>query len=96
MGGPSTRQVAEAIVQSARAGESEAQFDVRYAGLSRLSDAELAAMGIHPRPQPKLSQTCPELVERACPELVAGTPKLTKLTTPRIGSVRGFSPRSAA
>ena len=96
MGRPSTRQVAEAIVQSARAGESEAKFDVRYAGLSRLSDAEFVAMGIHPRPQPKLSRPRPELVEGTCPELVEGTPKLTKLTTPRIGSVRACSPRSAA
>ena len=81
MGRPSTRQVAEAIVQSARTGESDAEFDVRYAGLSRLSDDELAAMGITPRPEVGTSKF----------------PKLTKLTTPRIRlafrSLGRFSPR---
>lgn len=53
MGRPSTRQVAEAIVQSARNGDSDAEFDERVAGLSRQSDEELAAMGVVPPPEPE-------------------------------------------
>ena len=49
MGRPSALQIAEAIIHSARSGESDAEFDARLAGLYRLSDAELAAMGIFPR-----------------------------------------------
>lgn len=73
MGRPSTRRV-DAIMFSARFGESEAEFDARVDGLSRLSDEELAAMGITARAKTK-------------------APKLTKLTTPRIRSLAGLSPR---
>ncbi len=73
MGRPSLQQVADAILCSARLGENDAEFDARLAGLSRLSDEDLAAMGILPRakePVPSLSKVT----------------KLMKLTTPRIHS----------
>jgi hypothetical protein len=57
MGRPSLMQIAEAIHESARRGESAAAFDARYAGLSRLSDEELAAMGIVPPPEPAKART---------------------------------------
>ena len=50
MGRPSLAQIAQAIILSAHVEESDADFDARIAGLSRLSDAELAAMGIYPPP----------------------------------------------
>ena len=46
---PTEQQLADAIIESARLGESEAQFDERIADLHRLSDDELAEMGIVPR-----------------------------------------------
>jgi len=83
MGRPSTRQVAEAIVDSARNGESIAEFDARLAGLSRLSDEELAAIGITPRAVPE-TQGVPKR---------AKVTKLTKLTTPRFDLPGRFFPR---
>ena len=52
MGKPSTEQIAEAIIHSAQVGESNADFDARIGELSRLSDEELAAMGIYPNGEP--------------------------------------------
>jgi hypothetical protein len=52
VGKPSTQQVADAIIHSAREGESDAEFDERIGALNRLSDADLAAMGIVPPPAP--------------------------------------------
>lgn len=43
---PDDEQIAEAIHQSRRLGESEAQLDARIDSLLRLSDADLAAMGV--------------------------------------------------
>ena len=51
MGKPSKQQIAEAVIHSAQSGESDAEFDARIAGLSRMSDAELAAVGV-PREPP--------------------------------------------
>lgn len=45
---PTEQQLADAIIESARLGESEAQFDDRVADLHRLSDEELAEMGVVP------------------------------------------------
>lgn len=61
MGRPSKNQITEAILHSVKTGESDREFDDRMAGLSRQSDAELAAMGIpydaDPRePAPEASQ----------------------------------------
>ncbi|HEU5286063.1 MAG TPA: hypothetical protein VFU20_06075 [Sphingomicrobium sp.] len=53
MGKPSKQQIADAIIHSAKAGESMADFDARIAGLSRISDEELSAIGVAP-------PTCPE------------------------------------
>ncbi len=50
MGKPSKQQIAEAIIHSAQTGESDAEFDARIAGLSRMSDAELAAVGVPHEP----------------------------------------------
>ena len=58
MGKPSKQQIAEAVIHSAQSGESDAEFDARIAGLSRMSDAELAGMGITP-------PVCSEPVEAA-------------------------------
>ena len=55
MGRPSLLQIAEAIIFSARSDESDAEFDARYAGLSRMSDEEIAAMGIHPPTGPAMT-----------------------------------------
>ena len=51
MGKPSKQQIADAVIHSVRIGESDAEFDARIAGLGRLSDEELAEMGIFP-PEP--------------------------------------------
>ncbi len=59
MGKPSKQQIAEAIIHSARTGESDAEFDARIAGLSRQSDAELAAMGIVAPAEPLTPETPP-------------------------------------
>jgi hypothetical protein len=48
---PTNEQLAYAIIQSANQGESDAEFDDRIAGLHRLTDEELAAMGIFPHGQ---------------------------------------------
>ena len=52
MGKPSKQQITEAIIHSARIGESNKAFDKRMAELSRMSDEELAAMGIVPPAEP--------------------------------------------
>jgi hypothetical protein len=48
---PTNEQLADAIIQSAKEGESEAEFDERVASLHRLTDEDLAAMGIYPHGQ---------------------------------------------
>ncbi|MEO6436638.1 MAG: hypothetical protein ABIP55_12880 [Tepidisphaeraceae bacterium] len=73
MGRPSKLQVADAIIYSARNGENDAEFDERFAGLSRQSDEELAAMGIPP-PDP----ACPEPVEGPDPDPLAFEPATLK------------------
>ncbi len=69
MGKPSKQQIAEAIIHSAQTGESDADFDARIAGLSRMSDAELAAVGVpHASPEPVEAAAPPE------PPAIAFTP----------------------
>jgi hypothetical protein len=48
---PTDEQLADAIIESAREGESEAEFEERIADLHRLTDEELAAMGAFPHGQ---------------------------------------------
>ena len=43
---PTDEQIADAIVHSKRAGETEEQLDARIESMVRLSDEDLAAMGI--------------------------------------------------
>ena len=65
---PTDAQIAEAIILSKRAGETEAELYERIENMCRLTDEDLAAMGIYP--------LCPEPVEGpvkgACPERVEG------------------------
>jgi hypothetical protein len=59
VGKPSKQQIAEAVIHSAQSGESDADFDARIAGLSRQSDAELAAFGIVPAASPQPAEAAP-------------------------------------
>ena len=53
---PTERQSTEAIVESKLRGESEAELMERIDAMCRLSDEDLAKMGIHPlSPEPALS-----------------------------------------
>ena len=60
MGKPSKQQIAEAVIHSIQEGESDAEFDARIAGLSRMSDAELAAVGVIPPAEPVPPAAAPE------------------------------------
>ena len=78
MGKPSKQQIAEAIIHSAQVGESNAEFDARIAGLSRQSDAELAAMGI--------------VVPPAAPTVDAATPNSAATPEPSEQDPLAFQP----
>src|SRR5687768_6797623 len=78
VGKPSKRQIAEAIIQSAKAGESDAEFDARTAGLSRQSDEELAAMGIFPTAEPAPPAEPAATPERAEQDPLAFAPAATR------------------
>lgn len=70
MGKPSHRQIADAIIHSAKAGESDAEFDERLGGLNRLSDDDLAAMGIVPPTEasPSVSSPAPDPANAEAPD----------------------------
>ncbi len=100
MGAPSRKQIDEAIAQGLARGDSEDAIVAEVGSLSRLSDDELAAMGIFPPPERQNARAQP--IPRGRRKLsivraphswsarVSRCPKLMKLTTPRIHSFDGF------
>src|SRR5436190_19917640 len=61
---PTDEQLADAIIPSAQHGESEAELDERIANLHRMTDEELAAIGVIPRAEKPADPPHFETVQR--------------------------------
>ena len=65
---PTKEQIDEAIVESRLLGETEAELNERIDAMCRLTDDDLAKMGIHPKaPEPEPESQAPERSDAGAP-----------------------------